>query len=83
MAKKYFASFNKNKKPISVKGPYYGELTETMVQRMIEDAPRGCDNVFEISRRTDGIFVTIGYYDIKKGNFTRATAPNRYGPGYY
>lgn len=83
MARKYFATYSKRSMPTKTGSPYYGDLTESMIRRMVADAPRGCDDVFEISRRTDGTFVTVGWYDMRKGKFSRATAPGRYGPGYY
>ena len=83
MSKKYFAIHAENGMLTTSKGPYYGDLTETMIRRMVADAPKRCDDVFEISRRTDGTFVIVGWYDKRKGKFSRATAPGRYGPGYY
>lgn len=83
MAKKYNSLYTRRAEPVKAGGPYYGDLTEGMIEKMVADAPRGCDDVIWISRRTNGKSVHVGFYDMRQRKFHRSTAPPGWGPGYY
>lgn len=86
MSKKYFATYiDKKGAPLKAEGPYYGELTEEILQKMIKDKGRSKAEYIEISRRTNGSFVLVAKYDLAKNKFylVRPPAGSNYGPGYY
>ena len=85
MAKKWLA-VNVDSKGIiiNVTGPYYGEFSDKMLDKMISDAKRSKASVMQVTRVYKGDkFVGKAYYDLKKNELYPMKAPDRYGPGYY
>lgn len=83
MTKKYIAIYQDNKGNGLGADTINGELTFEKLYALEPKAKRYDAKYISIERRTNGHFIAIGIYDVKKGTFYKSGSLPRYGPGLY